>query len=80
MTRLFVGNLSFEALESDLYAAFTQCGKVSRTDISVDPRSHKPRGHAFVEMPDPDEARSAISQLDGLPIAGMPIVVRSVLF
>ena len=80
MTRLFVGNLSYDASESDLYAVFAQCGKVSRTDISVDPRSHRSRGQAFVEMPDPTEARSAIQQLDGLTIGGMPIVVRSVVF
>jgi len=36
MTKLFVGNLSFEVTQADLRAAFATYGPVSSADIVVD--------------------------------------------
>ena len=79
MAKLFVGNLSYEARDSDLQAAFAQHGTVAGASVPVEAYSRQSRGYGFVDMPDPDEARSAIEALNGYDLHGQPIVVRVVI-
>ena len=48
--RLYVGNLSYEATESDLEDVFKGIGEVNSVEIIYNPRTHKSKGYAFVEM------------------------------
>jgi len=69
VTNIYVGNLSFKATEADIRTAFEQYGEVSRVSIIVDRETNRSRGFAFVEMPNAEEAQSAISNLNDSSIA-----------
>jgi RNA recognition motif-containing protein len=70
MTNIFVGNLSFQTTQDDLLSAFSKFGNVERVNIVTDRDSGQPRGFAFVEMTDANEAQKAISQLNGADLHG----------
>src|SRR6478672_4299812 len=76
MTNIFVGNLSFNATESDLHAAFGAYGNVERVSIVTDRDSGQPRGFAFVEMTEARDAETAISQLNGAELNGRALNVN----
>lgn len=75
-SRLFVGNLPYEATEADLRDHFEQVGAVSSVFIPLDRETGKPRGFAFVELADPERAASAIAQLHQKPFKDRPLVVN----
>ena len=70
MKNLFVGNMSFQTSESDLRAAFEQFGAIDRVSIVTDRDSGLPRGFAFVEMANDNEASQAIAALNGKEVGG----------
>jgi len=76
MTRLFVGNLSFEVLQGDLRDAFAAYGPVSSAEIVLDGSSGRYKGFGFVEMPWQAHALAAIQGLDGTDLQGRSINVR----
>lgn len=73
---IYVGNLSYEASETDLEAAFKQFGTVTSARIATDRYSGRPRGFGFVEMPSDSEANAAIQGLNGKELKGRPITVN----
>ncbi len=72
---IYVGNLSFDATEQEIKSAFEQHGAVSRVSIITDKMTGKSRGFAFVEMDDDEQARSAISSLNGQDLGGRTLNV-----
>jgi len=74
--KIFVGNLSLAATEEDLLRAFEQHGKVSEVSVVKDRETGKPRGFAFVEMPNANEAATAIKRLNLVEINGRSITVN----
>jgi RNA recognition motif-containing protein len=76
MTNIFVGNLSFKTTQEDLMAAFSQYGNVERVNIVTDRDSGQPRGFAFVEMTERQDAETAISQLNGAELNGRTMNVN----
>jgi RNA recognition motif-containing protein len=73
--KLYVGNLSFEASETDLQELFAQAGQVESARIITDMYTGKSRGFGFVEMANRDEGQKAIDQFNGKDLKGRPIVV-----
>lgn len=76
MTNIYVGNLSFRATEDDVRNAFSAHGEVSSVNIIMDRETGRSRGFAFVEMPNSDEASSAIESINGQEIAGRGVTVN----
>lgn len=76
MTKIFVGNLSYQTTREDLNAAFASFGTVERVDVITDRDTGQPRGFAFVEMSDSQAAQNAISQLNGTELNGRAINVN----
>ncbi len=76
MTNIFVGNLNFQTTQDELYAAFAQFGSVERVNIITDRDTGQPRGFAFVEMTNRQEAENAISQLNGAELNGRTMNVN----
>ena len=76
MTNIFVGNLSYQTTQEELYAAFAQYGAVERVNIVTDRDTGQPRGFAFVEMTDAREAETAIQQLNGAELNGRALNVN----
>ena len=60
---IYVGNLSFDAGESDVRALFEAYGQVASVSIIEDKFTGRPRGFAFVEMAQDTEAQAAIAAL-----------------
>jgi len=64
-SKLFVGNLSFQATEEDLRELFQQSGTVESVRIITDQFTGRPRGFGFVEMATKEESTKAIEMLNG---------------
>ncbi len=64
-TKLYVGNLSFDASEQDLRDLFADAGEVDSIKIITDRYTGRSRGFAFVEMSTGEEAEKAVSMLNG---------------
>ena len=73
---IYVGNLLREATEDDLRQAFEAFGQVTSANIIKDKYTDDSRGFGFVEMPDQQEAKSAISGLDGKDLKGRTLKVN----
>ncbi len=73
---IYVGNLSFDATDSDLRQAFEAHGTVSSANLIMDRETNRPRGFGFVEMPNDEEARKAISSINETEIAGRAVKVN----
>jgi cold-inducible RNA-binding protein len=76
MTSIYVGNLSFNTVEDQLREAFAQYGEVSEVNIIKDRETGRPRGFAFVEMANGNEATNAIKELNLREIDGRSITVN----
>jgi RNA recognition motif-containing protein len=76
MVNIYVGNLSYNATEDDLREAFERYGDVSAVNIIMDRETGRPRGFAFVEMPDAQQAKEAIDNLNLTEIAGRKVTVN----
>jgi cold-inducible RNA-binding protein len=74
--KLYVGNLPFEATETELQALFATAGTVASVDIVKNRDTGRPRGFAFVEMATDADALSAISSLDDSAYGGRTITVN----
>jgi RNA recognition motif-containing protein len=73
---IYVGNLSFDVSEENLQTTFGAFGQVNTATIVKDKYSGQPRGFGFVEMPDQNEARTAIENLNGKELLGRQMSVN----
>jgi RNA recognition motif-containing protein len=73
--RLYVGNLSFDAGESDLFDLFNGVGSVQNVEIVVNRHNMRSKGFAFVQMQSVDEAKRAVSELHDKEFMGRKLVV-----
>lgn len=71
--RLYVGNLSYDASESDLFELFNGVGSVRNAEVVVNNRTQRSKGFAFVTMGSVDEARRAVAELHGKDFMGRPL-------
>lgn len=62
---IYVGNLSYNVTEEDLQQAFEAFGQVASASIIKDQISGRSKGFGFIEMPSTEEARAAISEMNG---------------
>jgi len=76
VTNIYVGNLSYGATEEEIRQAFAQYGEVSSVNIITDRETGRSRGFAFVEMPNADEAKEAIKNLNETELAGRAVTVN----
>jgi RNA recognition motif-containing protein len=74
--KIYVGSLSYKATEEDLKKEFEGFGQVESVNIIKDRYSGESRGFGFVEMPNKDEAQSAIEGLNGRELKGRKISVN----
>lgn len=71
--RLYVGNLSYDATESDLFELFNGVGGVRNAEVVVNSRTQRSKGFAFVTMSSVEEARRAVAELSGKDFMGRPL-------
>jgi RNA recognition motif-containing protein len=75
-TKLYVGNLSFDATENDLEDLFAQHGPVTAVNLIQDRATGKPRGFGFVTMATREGAEDAINSLNGKEWKGHALTVN----
>jgi cold-inducible RNA-binding protein len=75
-TKLYVGNLSFGMTDSDLQNLFESHGTVQSAQVIKDRETGRSKGFGFVEMGSGEEAKSAISALNGREIDGRALTVN----
>jgi len=67
---IYVGNLAKDVNEIDLRNLFEAFGQVTSVTILKDRFTNEPRGFGFVEMPDEEQAKAAISGLNKKQVNG----------
>jgi cold-inducible RNA-binding protein len=75
-TRLYVGNLSYDATENDLQALFEEVGSVVNCDIMMDRHTGRAKGFAFVEMASQEDANKAIETCNEKDFQGRALSVN----
>jgi RNA recognition motif-containing protein len=73
---IYAGNLPWNLTEEDLRAAFEAHGEVVSVKIIKDKFTGRSRGFGFIEMPNQEEGKAAISTLNGKDLKGREIVVN----
>jgi len=73
---IYVGNLSFDASETDIEDAFGEFGAIKSINIIKDRETGRSRGFGFVEMDDRQAGLNAIETLDQQEIAGRSVTVN----
>jgi RNA recognition motif-containing protein len=63
--KIYVGNISFKATEGDIRELFSEIGEVESVNLITDAQTRLPKGFGFVEMSSEEDAKKAISALDG---------------
>jgi RNA recognition motif-containing protein len=75
-TKLYVGGLPYSVTEQQLNELFSQQGTVSSAKVITDKFTGQSRGFGFVEMSTVEEAKKAISALNGTQMDGRPLTVN----
>src|SRR5438045_7327620 len=73
---IYVGNLTWDATQDDLFNLFQEHGKVARAQVITDRETGRSRGFGFVEMENDGEAQKAIDALNGAEFQGRPLTVN----
>ncbi|RYD85538.1 MAG: hypothetical protein EOP84_02205 [Verrucomicrobiaceae bacterium] len=73
--KLYVGNLSFDATESDLSELFNGVGAVKNAEIVSHKATEKSKGFGFVVMSTTEEAKRAVDTLHDKEFMGRKLVV-----
>src|SRR2546421_631914 len=73
--RLYVGNLSFDATESDLFELFNGVGHVQNAEVVSYRHNQRSKGFAFVQMQTTEEAKRAVEELHDKEFLGRKLVV-----
>ena len=73
--KVYVGNLSFDALESDLFELFAGVGSVQNAEIVSHRETQKSKGFAFVTMASVDKAKRAVIELHDKEFMGRRLVI-----
>jgi len=75
VTRIYVGNLPFDATEDSVRALFATHGTVEKLSLIMDRDSGRPKGFGFVDMSNADASR-AMQALNGADFEGRPLRVN----
>lgn len=73
---IYVGNLPYAANDAELKQLFEQYGTVTSARVISDKFSGKSKGFGFVDMPDRNQAVTAIEQTNGLDFLGRKLRVN----
>jgi RNA recognition motif-containing protein len=75
-TKLYIGNLSFDATENDLRELLGTHGPVNEINIVMDRDTGRARGFAFATMNTEEGAKAAIAGLNGKDWKGRALTVN----
>ncbi len=73
---IYVGNLFYGMSEDELRDQFASYGEVSSVRIITDRETRRSKGFGFVDMPNDEEAKKAIEELNGKEVSGRTLRVN----
>jgi cold-inducible RNA-binding protein len=76
VSKVFVGNMSFDTTREELEALFAPMGEISEIVMPTDRDSGRPRGFAFVTFASAESANQAIERLNGVELGGRNLRVN----
>ena len=76
---IYIGNLNYRVKESELQQILEEYGVVDSVKIIIDRETKRSKGFGFVEMPNEEEARNAIKELNQAEYDGRQMVVKEAL-
>jgi len=76
MSKIYVGNCSFDVTEQQLRDVFATYGDVASVSVITDRDTGRPRGFAFIEMSDNGAAQNAIRGVNGTQLGGRTLNVN----
>ncbi len=68
--KIYVGNLGYGVTNDTLSAKFAEFGNVDSAKVIMDRDTNRSKGFAFVEMSTVEEAKEAITSLNGTEFDG----------
>ena len=74
--KLFVGGLSWYTKDDGLRQAFASYGEITEAKVITDRDTGRSRGFGFVTFAQDDDAKTAISKMDGTSLDGKTIKVN----
>ncbi|NLT42651.1 MAG: RNA-binding protein [Anaerolineae bacterium] len=74
--RIYVGNLPYNCIESEIQELFEAHGAVESVQMIRDRDTGQSKGFGFVEMPNSAEAQAAIQALNGQPFNNRNLTVN----
>ncbi len=75
-SKLYVGNLSYNASQDQLRELFGQAGAIKEITLITDRDTGRSKGFGFVEMETAAEAAKAIEMFNGYELDGRPLTVN----
>ena len=75
-SKLFVGNLAFDTTREELEALFREAGPLKDVFLPLDRETRRPRGFAFVEFENDEDAEKAIQKFNGQELKGRALRVN----
>src|SRR5262245_11853056 len=76
VSKVFVGNLSFDTTREELEAFFAPVGEIAEVVVPMDRATGRPRGFAFVTFATAESAARAIETLNGAELGGRNLRVN----
>jgi len=74
--KLFVGGLNWDTTADGLREAFAPYGEITESKIITDRDTGRSRGFGFVTFSEDENAKSAISKMDGSSLDGKTLKVN----
>jgi cold-inducible RNA-binding protein len=74
--KLYVGNLAYSVGDTELEEMFAPHGSVQSAQVIIDRDTGRSKGFGFVEMSSDQEAKAAISALNGKELEGRTLTVN----
>jgi len=75
-SKLFVGNLAFDTTKEELEGLFREVGPLKDVFLPLDRETRRPRGFAFIEFENDEDATKAIEKFNGHQLGGRAIRVN----
>jgi RNA recognition motif-containing protein len=73
--KLYVGNLSKQVTDAQLNELAVPYGTLVSANVAVERKSGESKGFGFIDFSNDDEARAAITALDGRDVDGQVLKV-----
>jgi RNA recognition motif-containing protein len=74
--KMYVGNLTYGVTDATLEQMFSEFGSVRSAQVVMDRDTGRSKGFGFVEMSSDDEARAAMTAMNGREVDGRTLTVN----